>query len=198
MPLALQNSVVVDLYADDTTFYDFQSDVFQLETNLQRALNLLHIWCQQNGMVLNTDKTKVMLITSRQKRLSLQNPVLSLRYSDIDIKMTPSDKISGVHVDDNLMWNNPFRHVSKNISSYLWLLSKIRSYLLVEHRLMFYNANVKPHFDYCNTFWSNTSSGNINEISKLQRRACKLILAQDYTDIQEALKRLNICDPSRQ
>ena len=28
--------------------------------------------------------------------------------------------------------------------------------------------------------------------SKLQRRACKLILAQDYTDIQEALERLNI------
>ena len=51
---------------------------------------------------------------------------------------------------------------------------------------MFYNAYVKPHFDYC------TSSGNINKISKLQRRACKLILAQDYTDIQEALERLNI------
>ena len=79
LPLALQNSVVVDLYADDTTFYDFQSDVFQLETNLQHALNLLRNWCQQNGMVLNTDKTKVMLITSRQKRLSLQNPVLSLK-----------------------------------------------------------------------------------------------------------------------
>ena len=57
---------------------------------------------------------------------------------------------------------------------------------------MFYNAYVKPHFDYCNTVLSNTSSGNINKISKLQRRACKLILAQDYTDIQEALERLNI------
>ena len=117
-------------------------------------------------MVLNTDKTKVMLITSRQKRLTLQNPGLSLRYSDIDIKMTPSEKILGVHVDDNLMWNNHFQHVSKKISSYLWLLSKIRSYLSVEHRLMFYNAYVKPHFDYCNTVWSNTSSGNINKISK--------------------------------
>ena len=54
---------------------------------------------------------------------------------------------------------------------------------------MFYNAYVQPHFDYCNTVWSNTSSENINKISKLQRRACKLNLAQDYTDIQEALER---------
>ena len=54
-------------------------------------------------MVLNTDKTKEKLITSRPKRLSLQNPVLSLKYSDLDIKMTPSEKILGVHVDDDLM-----------------------------------------------------------------------------------------------
>ena len=40
--------------------------------------------------------------------------------------------------------------------------------------------------------WSNTSSGNINKITKLQRRVCKLILSEDYTDFQEALKRLNI------
>ena len=143
-------------------------------------------------MVLNTDKTKVMLITSRQKRHSMQNPALYLTYSDIDMKMTHADKILGVHADDNLMWNNDFQHVSKKISSYLWLLSKIRSYLSVEHRPLFYNAYVKPHFEYCSTVWSNTSSGNINRITKLQRRACKLILSQDYTDIQEALKRLNI------
>ena len=192
LPLVLKDYVVVDLYADDTTFYDFQFDITQLETNLQHALNLLRIWCRQNGMVLNTDQTKVMLITSRQKRLSLQNPVLSLTYSDIDIKMIHADKILGVHVDDNLMWNNHFQHVSKKISSYLWLLSKIKSYLSVEHRPLFYNAYIKPHFEYCSTVWSNTSSGNINKITKLQRRVCKLILSEDYTDFLEALKRLNI------
>lgn len=192
LPLALQNSVVVDLYADDTTFYDFQSDVFQLETNLQHALNLLRIWCQQNGMVLNTDKTKVMLITSRQKRLSLQNPALSLKYSNIDIRMAPVDKILGVYVDENLLWNNHFQHISKKIASYLWLLSKIKSYLSLEHRLMFYNAYMKPHLEYCCIVWSNTSSGNLQKISKLQRRACKLILSHDYANIQEALERLNM------
>ena len=46
-------------------------------------------------LVLNTYKTKVMLITSRQRRLSMQNPVLSLTYRDIDIRMTHADKILG-------------------------------------------------------------------------------------------------------
>ena len=135
----------------------------------------------------------MMLITSRQKRLSLRNPVLCLNYSDIDIKMTPSDKILGVHVDDKLMWNDYFQHVSNKISSYLWLLSKIRSYLSVDYRLMLYNAYVQPHFfKYRNTVWGNTSSRNINKNSKLQRCAWKSILSQDYTDSQEALERLYI------
>ena len=42
-----------------------------LETNLQKALDLVHIWCLKNDMLLDTDKTKLMLIASRQKRSSL-------------------------------------------------------------------------------------------------------------------------------
>ena len=75
-------------------------------------------------MVLNTLNTKVTLITSRQKRNILYESALSLKYNDLDIKMTTSDKILGVHVDENLSWNDHYQHVSKKVSSYLWLLSK--------------------------------------------------------------------------
>ena len=74
LPLVLKNSANVDLYADDTTIYDVQCNTDQLESNLQFSLNALHVWCRQNGMVLNTEKTNVMLITSRQRRSNLQNP----------------------------------------------------------------------------------------------------------------------------
>ena len=55
LPLFLQSSFVVDLYADDTTFYGFQNDINQLKYNLQSSLESLHKWCKQNGMVLNAD-----------------------------------------------------------------------------------------------------------------------------------------------
>ena len=85
-----------------------------LQSNLQKSLYYLHDWCRKNGMVLNTLKTKVMLITSRQKRNNLLEDILSLKYNDLDIKTTTSDKILGVYVDENLSW--------KKVSSYLWLL----------------------------------------------------------------------------
>ena len=90
LPLALKQSAAVDLYADETIIYDFQDDIDQLETSLQLTLNSLQDRCRKNGMVINTEKTKVMLITtcSKQKRHNLQNSVLSLRYNDIDNRMS--------------------------------------------------------------------------------------------------------------
>ena len=74
LPLVLKTAVSsTDLYADDTTAYDIQSNMQTLQQNLQYALVLLNKWCRENGMVINTDKTKVMLITSRQKRSNLQD-----------------------------------------------------------------------------------------------------------------------------
>ena len=70
-------------------------------------------------MVLNTDKTKVMLITSRQKGTALNDAVLNLQYSDIDISMTICDKILGIQIDDNLTWNSHFNFLSKKLCSYM-------------------------------------------------------------------------------
>ena len=59
LPLSLKDTTVVDLYVDDTTFYDFQHDINQLESNLQLALNALHI--RSDKMVWFWIKTKQKL-----------------------------------------------------------------------------------------------------------------------------------------
>ncbi|MEW8544961.1 MAG: reverse transcriptase family protein, partial [Candidatus Thiodiazotropha sp.] len=70
LPLHTSN-VFTDMYADDTTLYYINASQDTIEQNLQLALNKLHTWCKGNGMVLNSAKTKVMLITSNQKRQRL-------------------------------------------------------------------------------------------------------------------------------
>ena len=65
----------VDLYADDTTLYDTAPDKNILEMKLQDALNLLNAWCLENfeELLINIDKTKLMLISSRQKRNTMKD-----------------------------------------------------------------------------------------------------------------------------
>ena len=155
LPLYVDN-VSADLYADDTTLYDIQTSLEAIEVNLQEGLNQLHIWCKNNGMVLNSVKTKVMLVTTNQKRLRLQNTNLNLQYMDETLKMISSDKILGVYVDNNLSWSDQVKHVCKKISSYIWLLSKIKSFLSQAHRVQFYKSYIQPHIDYCNIVWGNS------------------------------------------
>ena len=68
LPLYIGESIrSVDLYAGDTTLYDIGLDKDTLENNLQHSLNLLKMWCLENGMIINIDKTKLILISSRQR-----------------------------------------------------------------------------------------------------------------------------------
>ncbi len=58
--------------------------------------------------------------------------------------------------------------------------------------MLFYKAYIQPHFDYCCIIWTNSSNQNLGKITKLQRRACKIILANEYTDLVSSMIRLNI------
>ena len=97
-----------------------------------------------------------------------------------------------VNTEQNVLWNCHFQCVSRKVSSYIWLLLKIKSYLSTEHRRLLYNAYIQPHLDYCNTIWGNSSNYNVSKITKLQRRACKAILEAEYTDLESGRSRLNI------
>ena len=103
-------------------------------------------------MIFNTQKTKVMLLAMRQKRLHIDESIFVLNYSDIDLQITTGDKILGVNTDQ---WNYHFQMVRKKLSSYTWLLSRISSYLSSEYKLMFYKAYMVPHLNYCNVIWGN-------------------------------------------
>ena len=75
----------------------------------------------------------------------------------------------------------------KKVSSYIWLLSRISSYLSTEYRLLFYKAYIVPHLNYCNIIWGNSSNYNV-----LQKRACKIILGNGYTHFEGAKSVLNV------
>ena len=193
LPLVLKTAVTsMDLYADDTTAYDIQSNMQTLQQNLQNALLLLNKWCRENGMVINTEKTKEMLITSRQKRSNLQGYNLELNFNDVDLKLSSNEKILGVQIEENLLWNSHFQYISKKIASSLWLLSQIKSFLSVDDKLLFYNAYIRPHIEYCSVIWGNSTNLNIKKITKLQRRACKLFLGSEYRYLDEACDHLKI------
>ena len=66
LPLYTDN-VSTDIYADDTTLYDIQDSVGQIESNLQSAINNLHSLCQNNGMTSTQPKLRLCLLEHTRK-----------------------------------------------------------------------------------------------------------------------------------
>ena len=186
------NNVATDLYADDTTLYMVGETQEYIEQNLQMALQNLSEWCKLNGMLLNTDKTKAMLITTSQKRLHLKNDILHLTYNNDVLNSVENEKVLGVRIDNNLTWSIHINFIAKKISSNLWLLSKLKDYLSTEHRVQFYKTYIQPHIDYCSTIWGGTSQYNLNRIYRLQKRAVKIIVNYQYDNIANSMDELKI------
>ena len=86
------NNVSTDLYADDTTLFQIGESQVSIERSLQLALLNLSEWCKLNGMLLNTAKTKVMIITTVQKCLHLNNNYLHLTCNDDTLKTVETEK----------------------------------------------------------------------------------------------------------
>ena len=112
LPLYTEN-VFTDLYADDTTIYQISNSQHFTEQNLQAALEKLSLWCKHNGMLLNTDKTKVMLNTTSRKRLRLHDYALNLTYNSDILKNVNNDKVHRVLIDNNLTWSIHMQSIAK-------------------------------------------------------------------------------------
>ena len=59
------------------------------------------------------------------------------------------------------------------------MLRKIRRFLRIEQRKLYYNTMIKQLMLYGSTVWSNCSSDNITRVFKLQKRTARVILEAD-------------------
>ena len=66
------------LYADDTVLFTANKDFHQSVTKLQEDLNSSIIWCHNNGIMANTDSTKIMVFGS---------PCVLGKLPQVDIKI---------------------------------------------------------------------------------------------------------------
>ena len=65
--LSLYIETMCELFADDTSLLNHHTNLDALTDSLQHSIDKLIDWTEMNHMALHPDKTKFMLITTRQK-----------------------------------------------------------------------------------------------------------------------------------
>ena len=185
--------VTCSLFADDGTLDVSASDVSTITHSLQQGLDDFAKWCRDNRMVANPCKTKCMLLTTRQKH-QLNPPSLNLHLDSEPIEQVREHRVLGVTVDDRLCWQAHIDRICKTVSRNLYLLSKLRHFTDEETKLLFYNAHIQPHLDYCSIVWDGASQANLKQLNSLHRRSAKLIIDARMNNIStdDKLELLNM------
>ena len=126
------------IFADDTIIYSFGSNVHEVMTHLQGALDSAIPWYTGNRLGINADKSAVMLVGKNSK---VQNHV-NVTINNVPVKQVNSMKYLGIHLDDNLSWDVQCDKLCRNVAGKISVLRRIRSFTKPGTLKLLYEKNV--------------------------------------------------------
>lgn len=192
LPLCV-NACTTDMFADDTTVSTSCSSPESLASKINEDLVNIASWCASNAMSINVEKTKAMILSTKHKLKSNKDKIPDIIVNDNVIQCTSHEKLLGVQIDDSLTWDHHIDTILKKCNSLLYLLSRIKKYLNIDNRKLYFNAYILPHLDFCSTLWGNSSQQSLNKLLLFQKRAARVILdiKDYYTPSEDMFRELN-------
>ena len=197
LPLHLDSKLTNNLFADDSTMHASSKNIDDLNSSLQNGINSANTWCSKNSMSIHPEKTKSMVVTTRQKhqRAPLQ---LSLSLDNQEIQQITEHKVLGVTLDSNLNWHAHLDLLVKRLSKNTYLLYRLKRFASVEALKLFFDAHINSFVNYASTLWDNCSNEYIKRINSVHRRAVKVLLPSLNISTEDKFKRLNILPLDKQ
>ena len=101
LPSCLPLECKLFMYADNSTITCSSSNINEIENNLNTTLGRIYVWCVRNKLTINANKTKSMLIGSKQK---VCNTDLNVSIPGSSVVHVNYVKCLGVIIDESLSW----------------------------------------------------------------------------------------------
>ena len=115
-----------NLYADDTLIYCTGSNIVELKTNIQKCVTDVHEWYESNKFVINTSKSNVMLLTTRQMLSHMTDTDLNVHIGNHELLQCNNIKYLGVDIDNVLSWDIQTESISKKLVFIISRLSRLK------------------------------------------------------------------------
>ena len=115
------------LYADDTALFFSGRNIQTIQSALQEDVNAMGEWFSLNHLLVNCDKTNVMLFGSKQRLARSQG--LSLFLLGKLLELSNAVKYLGLIFDASMDWHEHINSISNKVTGRLNLLGRIRKYL---------------------------------------------------------------------
>ncbi len=163
-----------------------------MNAELSKSVNEIQLWANTNKLPLNKEKTKVMMITGRRLASKVVNELAVVIDGDKFLKNTNKATLLGLDIDSKLcfslflfiyffiyLFSEHIDKICKKLAKRIGILRKIRSYLPLKRRVLYYNAVIYPIFNYANVIWTACDKDLLTRVLKLQKRVARVILAAE-------------------
>ena len=157
----------------------------------------VHEWYESNQLVINTSKSNVMLLTTRQMLSHMTDTDLNVHIGNHELL-----QCNNIKYDNVLSWDIQTDSISKKLVFIIFRLSRLKP-VLPSHMLMYiYTSIIQLKIDYAISIWGYTTAHNnfINKVQRLQNRAARILTGNyDYVNTRgiDLVKTLGLMNVSQ-
>ncbi len=177
-------------YADDTQLYiSTRPDETYKLSKLTECVKNVKDWMTNNFLLLNSDKTEILLIGPKN---STQNLLDHNLQPDRCTVTSSTVKNLGVILDSKLSFENHISHVTKTAFFHLRNLAKLRNMLSFSDAEKLVHAFMTSRLDCCNALIGGCPASSLNKLQIVQNAVVRVLTrSRKYDHITPILQSLH-------
>lgn len=109
-------------FADDTTVIGLITG--GEETEYRAEVASLEVWCRENNLHLNINKTKEMIVDPRKRRVQ-HTPIY---IGETEVERVTTFKFLGIYISEDLTWSQNTTQLIKKAHTRLYFLRKLKKF----------------------------------------------------------------------
>ncbi len=158
-------------YADDTQLYISRPDETSKLSKLSECVKNVKDWMTNNFLLLNSDKTEILIIGPNKSTQNLLDYNLQLDGFPVT---SSTVKNLGV-IDSNFSFEKHISNVTKTAFFHLRNIAKLRNMLPVSDAEKLVHAFMTSRLDYCNALLGGSPASSINKLQVVQNAAARVL-----------------------
>ncbi|KAL0194796.1 hypothetical protein M9458_008368, partial [Cirrhinus mrigala] len=167
-------------FADDTTVVGLISK--RDEADYRSEVSRLAVWCRDNNLSLNVEKTKEIVVDFR--RAHTQHAPLTINGASVE--RVSSTKFLGVHITEDLSWMNNTTALAKKSQQRLYFLRKLRrARAPAPIMYTFYRGTIESILTSCITVWFGACNASCQKTLQCIVKAAERIIGVPLPSLQD-------------